>query len=404
LRVSARRLDSDPELWNIFVAVHNYSGTARRIPITLAFGGAPAGSMLLDVRAGGTETHTFQFRTRAAGWIEARLPVRDALEDDNRAILELPELKYVNIAVYTDQPDALRPVLAAHPQVKAVFRPTASYRPTGDGAQVIIADRFAPSALPDVPVVFIEPPDGSPFRTRSTFSEAKNVNWHPVHALTAGIRSQDQRISSGSILAPARNDVVLAEVDGGPVALVRPDKKWMALGFNPVAPDLKYDLTTPLLMANILRWVQPDAFRVAEVHGTRVGSVTAVLEPGTVADPKQIRVLLDKRELPFTVVNNTVRFFAGSPGVVRVLTGDREQVFSLSLPEVGETEWTVPSSVRQGIPAGFGQAISRDLWQFLAAAGALGLIAEWLMFGRRRQLAGSPAATATQTPEWRKAS
>ncbi len=404
--IGARRTDTDPEQWNIFVAIHNYSGTARRVPITLAFGGAPAGSMLVDVRAGATETHTFQYRTKAAGWIEARLPVRDALLDDNRAILELPELKYVNVAVYTEHPEALRPVLAAHPQVRATFYPPAAYRANNNNAQVILADRFTPSPVPNVPIVFIQPPDGSPFRIRSTFSEPKNVTWHPVHAITSGLRSRDERVGSGEILAPARNDIVLADVEGSAIVVVRPEKHWVALGFDPVASDLKFDLSTPLLMANILRWVQSDAFRVAEVHGTPVGTVTATLEPGTAADPSQIRVLIDKQELPYTIVNNTVRFFAGSPGVVRVLAGDREQVFSLSLPEVGESDWSIPAGVRRGLPNGFGQAISRDLWQILAIIGAAGLVIEWLWFGRRRTMTGHVPSTvaASSGPEWRKAS
>jgi len=406
-RVGARRSEKNPEMWDIFVAVHNYGSAPRRVPVTLQFGGAPVGGTVLDVRPGITETQTFHFATKAAGWIEARLSLRDALADDNRAILELPEFKYVNVAVYTDQPDAIRPVLAAHPQVKAAYYTPSEYKPRED-VQVVIADRFNPTPEPKVAAIYIEPPDGSPFRTKSTFAETKRVNWRAGHEITSGIRARDQRVSSGRVLVPGKQDIVLADVEGGgPIALVRPETHAVALGFSPMRGDLRFDLATPLLLANVLRWVEPNAFRLAEVHGSSVGTVNAALEPGAAADPKSIRVLVDKNELPFTIANNQIRFFSGSPGVVRVLQGNREQVYSLSLPEVADADWTVPQAVRRGLPGGFAEAVSRDLWQILAVLGALGLLAEWLFFGRNRLAQGPVAGSATRPSgdaEWRQAS
>jgi hypothetical protein len=401
--IGARRSDTTPGIWDVFVAVHNYGVAPKRVPVTAQFGGAPAGSALLDVKGNSTESYTFHYRTRAAGWIEARLLLSDSLTDDNRAILELPELKVLNVAVYTSEPEAIRPVLSANPQVKASYYSPAEYRPD-NGAEVIIVDRFAPAPEPKTATIYLEPPESSPFRTRTQFSEPRLLRWRSEHEITAGIRARDSRIPSGQILAAAKNDVVLAEVDGGPVALVRPDRKFVALGFHPGRTNLKFDLTTPLLLANVLRWMKPDVFRVSEVHGSSVGSVTASLD--RIADSSRVRVLADGQELPYTLSGNNVRFFSGAPGVVRVLTGDREQVYSLSLPEVGEREWTAPQSARRGVPGLFAQAVSRDLWHILAILGAACLLAEWLIFGRRRETSvQSGGRTAPPGPGfWRKAS
>jgi hypothetical protein len=66
-----------------------------------------------------------------------------------------------------------------------------------------------------------------------------------------------------------------------------------------------------------------------------------------------------------------------------VLAGDREMVYSLTLPQIGQTKWDVPGTVRSGIPryAASGPA-STDLWQWLAVAGALVLLLEWMLYGR----------------------
>jgi len=90
--------------------------------------------------------------------------------------------------------------------------------------------------------------------------------------------------------------------------------------------------------------------------------------------------------VPFTVRDKTLNFFSGSPGGVRVVAGDREYLYSLTLPEMWDTKWTPPADVHAGIPR-FAQIIdtSRDLWPWLALAGGLGLLAEWLMYGRFRR-------------------
>ena len=54
----------------------------------------------------------------------------------------------------------------------------------------------------------------------------------------------------------------------------------VVLGFNPVRSGMKYQLTTPLLFANIIRWMAPDAFRSWELTAGTVGTVDVDLESG----------------------------------------------------------------------------------------------------------------------------
>ena len=82
---------------------------------------------------------------------------------------------------------------------------------------------------------------------------------------------------------------------------------------------------------------------------------------------------------------DNLRFFSGAPGTVRVQMGDRETVYSLALPDVGEAAWRVPAGVRKGVPrAVAAEAAPRNLWPWLALLGGLGLLADWLLYGRSR--------------------
>jgi len=122
------------------------------------------------------------------------------------------------------------------------------------------------------------------------------------------------------------------------------------------------------------------------------------------ADPSTIKVMTeDGGALPFTVDGRSLRFFAGAAGIVRVLTGDRELVYSLTLPQPGDVLWK-PVGTKQGLPPrGPLETAARDFWQWLAILGGLGLLADWILYGRMQR--GTAAATHTiGKPSWRKAS
>jgi len=97
--------------------------------------------------------------------------------------------------------------------------------------------------------------------------------------------------------------------------------------------------------------------------------------------------------VPFTLRDRSLNFFAGVPGTVRVLAGDREYVYSLTLPQLWESRWEPPRDARRGIPrlGGLGDA-SVEVWYWLALLGGAGLLAEWLFYGRFSRGGGRASA------------
>jgi hypothetical protein len=401
-KIGLRRAPSDAEVWDALVSVRNYGTSPKRVPVVLLFGGAPAGSRLIDVAGGKESEATFQFRTRAAGWLEARVLMNDALVEDNRAILEIPALQALNVLVYTTEPELLRPALASHSQIKAIFRSPAEYSAKTD-AQVVVLDRFVPSQLPNAATVWIDPPAGkSPFAVRTSAADVPIVRWRADHDIGSGLHTKQLRLPSTSIFSAAPGDVAVAEVEAGPVIIARPKDRMIALGFHPGHNLMRYELATPLLVANTLRWLSPDVFRSSETYGRTVGAVSVALNGAT--SESKVRVLGDGRELPFTIQDRTVRFFSGVPERVRVITESGEQVHSLSLPELGTTTWAVPAAARRGIPGRFDAVLSRDVWQMLALLGAACLIAEWLLFGKASTRKRTTASPEPEMSTLRKAS
>jgi hypothetical protein len=393
-KIGLRRSPSAPDTWDIFVAVHNYGARARDADLELQFAQSPVGAKTLHLKPGGEEQATFSYKTKIAGYLEARLNVRDVFPQDDRALIELPAQTSVKVEVYSSEPQMLRALIAANPQVEAVFESPEQYNP-GVKADVVVLDRFAPPVAPKANSIWIQPPaSGAPVKVRETRTNAKLDKWRPETELGAGLRTQEVVLESAQVLALNPGDITVAETAAGPLVVARQaadGTRLVQIGFHPGAASMKYQVASPLLMANTLRWLAPEGFRRWDVQAGTVGNVSVPLEKD--ADAASIRVLdADRRPLPFTVSDGLLQFFSGAPGAVRVLRGDHETVYSLTLPDVAEAVFKAPANARHGIPKPSEQeSPPQDLWPWLAFFGGLGLLIDWLLYGRSRMFRLQPS-------------
>jgi hypothetical protein len=392
-KIGMRRSATEPDLWEIYISTHNYGTRARDATLAIDFGPPgnngriPAGSQRLTLPAGADKEASFEYRTSAAGILRVNLTPHDAFPADDYAELELPAQPMLPVTVYSNEPELLRPVLSATPRLAAVYRKPAEYR-AGDKGLVIL-DRFIPPQPPAADSIWIDPPaKGSPIPVRTIVENEPFQGWDAGHPASAGLRTKDFKLERTSVFDPAPTDGRIGEVMQGPVIVSRPGKpKLVVLGFHPVLSGMRYELATPLLFANLLRWVSPEIFRHWEIAGGSVGTVKLVMDQD-VAE-KDVRVTAqDGSPLPFTIHDRALNFFSGTPGSVRVVAGDREYLYSLTLPQLWDAKWDPPADSQKTIPH-FPPVFdsSSDLWPWLALAGALGLLTEWILFGRFRRIA-----------------
>ena len=387
-RVWLRRTPEDAGVWQVFVSAKNYGRQARVAPLTIALGGAVVATRAVSLPPQSETTLTVNLRTRAAGWLEARLDTRDGFPSDDTARLEIPAQPALRVAVFSPQPELLRPLLTADKRVDAQFLSLAAYQAAPPDFDLIILDRLAPPAPPQKPALWIQPPpEASPIPARRASTELELARWNSAHPLGAGLRTRDLKLSSALLLSPQQNDVAVAEArEGALIAARTQSPRAVVLGFHPSLTSLRYELATPLLMANILHWMAPDVFLQREVLAGSPGSLTFDLDE--VHDPDSVRVIDESgTRLPFTLDGKTISFFAPEPGAVRVGAGSLERVFSLSLPALGESQWTPPAGVARG-PGTPQQSppLPRELWPWLVVAGVALIALEWWIYGRRRSL------------------
>jgi hypothetical protein len=390
-RVGMRRKDGDSDTWEVYVSLRNYGSRTHNVNLSMDFGPpgktgrVAAGAQALTLAAGADEEAFFEYKTAAAGILGVSLTPHDAFPGDDHAELEMPAQPNLTVVVYSQQPELLKPALAATPRVTAIYRKPEEYRPDDRG--LLIFDRFVPPQRPAADSIWIDPPaQGSPVPIRTHVEQVQFSKWDSEHPAAAGLHTRDFKLERASIFEAGAGDGRVGEVEAGPVIVTRPGTPKVAvLGFHPALSAMKYELATPLLFANLLRWMSPEIFRRSEISGASVGAVKLVMDKSA-ATPDVKVTGDDGSAVPFTLREKTLNFFSGAPGGVKVVAGDREYLYSLTLPELWDAKWTPPADVHTGIPR-FAQVLetSRDLWPWLALLGAAGLLAEWLMYGRFRR-------------------
>jgi hypothetical protein len=403
-KVGMRRSASEPDVWEIYVSAHNYGTRARTVNLLLDYGPpsadtrTPAGSQALTLPPGGDGEASFEYRTAASGILDVKMLPHDAFPADDQAELELPAQPHLSVTVYSDEPDLLRPVLSATPRLTVVYRKPAEYR-AGDTGLVVL-DRFIPPQRPTADSIWIAPPaDGSPIPVKKTVENVPFAHWDAGNPAAAGLRAKDFKLEKASVFETPPGDAI-GEVDAGPVIAARAGSpKIVVLGFHPALSPMRYELAWPLLFANLLRWVSPEIFLRSEVGGASVGTVKLEVEDGIAA--KDVKVTTeDGSPVPFTLRDKTLNFFAGSPGSVRVLAGDHEYMYALTLPQLWDSRWDPPPDTHRGIPR-FNVVLEHvaDLWPWLALLGGAGLLVEWLLYGRFRMARFAPRMVAREAPE-----
>lgn len=397
-RIGVRRSDQAPDVWDASVSVKNYGDQTRNLRLNLAFAGLQFSPRPLTLAPGEEKSIAYTFSTHVAGTLLASIEPGDTLPTDDHAALALPKPGLLRMAVYSNRPEVMKPLLQANHRLVAEFLRPDQYTPK-PAADVMLLDQFAPPQNPGVPSLWIKPPaDHSPVPVASRGQDVTVSHWNSESSLGAGLHAKAMNLPEAEVFETFQGDIPVAETDKGPVVVARPSTngtpRLAAIGFDPLAGDLRFELTTPLLFANLTRWLAPEAFRASDYTASTVGSISLALDPNERAD--QLSVTDDRGyHVPFTVRNQTVHLYVSRPSVVHIVSPERERTYSFTLPEVADKQWTPPSFVEEGLPAPSSISPSAvDLWQWLALLGGFGLLAEWLWFGRRRKQAKAATKSA----------
>lgn len=418
-RMEVKRSEEDLNSWQATVILKNYASHPRRVRLKTQFAGTAFAPRAFTLAPGEQAAAQYNFATRVPGRLSAEITPDDNLPGDNRAALDLPRIGMLKVVAFTARPEVLRPLLDANHRLSVKFFEPSQYQPE-PGADVVLLDHVTVRQPPKAPTLWIDPPTAaSPLPLKTLVRDAVIKNWHSETPLGTGLHAKGTHVESAEVFETFEGDVPVASVPEGPIVVARPSgethAKFAVIGFDPLGGQLRFQVTTPLLFANLLAWLAPDVFRTIEITAGHVGAATIALDPSETPDRIRISTTeprawvpsgpsaMGLSSVPFTVQHHTLQIFAIEPSVIHILSGARERLLSLTLPELAEFEWKPPANAAAGLPPTTNSTrMAIDLWKFLAALGGFGLLFEWILFGRTRVLKSrkySPAPISNQAPQ-----
>jgi hypothetical protein len=386
--VGIRRDDRNPSLWHVAVTVRNYGTRARSLYLRTRLGRSPVALHSLSLGPENESVAEYSIDQKQEGPLTFDLKPDDALSVDNSVTLRLPSGSRTRLAVFTNRPQVFKPLAETDGNLSVTFFNPAQYRPNID-ADIVVLDRIAPPEPPRLPSLWIAPPrEGSPVPVRTVAAQGVVKDWNSETALGTGLRERETRVRNADVFQPSSDDITVASTSEGPVIVAhsktRDHAKFIVLGFDPVQEEARVQATVPLLFANLFRWLAPQAKQTSEVEASVVGGtivpITSTEELGS------LHVTDDAgTSVPFTIQNRLLEFFTNSPSVVMVQSEDAVRTVSPILADVAESVWVPPLNSKLGLPHSISLPPAvRDLWKWLALAGALGLLVEWFLFGQKR--------------------
>ena len=362
----------------LVVGLKNYGPRPEQRELELRRGGVLLATRRIGLPAGGQQTLHFRLPASGPDLVEARLLGSDALAVDDRARTILPRQVTFHARVVGPRNLFAEKALAALPGLVL----TRSEHPPGEGLTMWQGE--APWPLPPGVHILLHPPS-SWIRGESldqAFAlqpeRAPLLNEVPLADLAvAGVTPLD--LPPGSeILAKAGPWPALALVRQGPTTA-------LVLAFDLYRSDLPLSPALPLLFANLVE---------SELGGGR-GPVDPESVPG---QPLEIRTLesvwVQGPDLSVHLTSEAGRAILPDPdrtGVYQVQVGEEIWPVAMNMLDPREsdlaTRLPAPQQDQPTPPPTSPSRISgvAEFWPWLAGAGLLALLAEWLVDQRRRR-------------------
>jgi len=363
----------------LVVGVRNYGPRPEQRELELRRGGMLLAARRVGLPAGGRDTLGFRLPASGSDLLEARLLGSDALAVDDRAWTILPGRVVHSARVVGPRNLFAERALAAIPGLEL----TRSENPQGAG--LVLWQGEAPWPLPPGVHILLRPP--AAWRRGEPLAQAFTLQPEQTPLLDE-VPLADLAVAGVTPLNLPPGSEVLARAGPHPaLALVRQGQATaLVLAFDLYRSDLPLSPALPLLFANLVE---------SELGGGR-GPVDSESVPGQPLEIRTLEPVWVQRpdETSVRLESEGGRAILPDPdrtGVYQVRVGEKVWPVALNMLDPRESDltrrlpaprWDLPAPHPTPPSQRFGIA---EFWPWLAAAGLLALLAEWLVDQRRRR-------------------
>jgi hypothetical protein len=381
-RLSLRRDAAQPDRWRLLTQLKNYSKEKSDVLLEFSVNGQAIGRHKVSLASEALANAEDEFTWDQGGMLQAEISPSDALQADDRAIVNIPTFRTVRVAVFADNASPfatdLLGVLSSNPYVQAQILPAelgANISP-----DIAIYQGVNPPGRPDFNSIWFL--SGAPIAGSRPL---RVTGWNSQHPATRWVRTRDISVRNSAALKVQPGDTVLAYTEGDPpapliLAREQEGRRILIIGFNPHDSNFPLESAFPLLMAGSVEWMTHSVDEVAD--SLSAGEIDL---PG----PASKIVAPSGSDVPFAHQGADVHFLASETGMYRIVAPSGEKTIAVNPP-------ALPAQRVQLTPAEAAE-IEReplpppawDLWRWLALLAIVALWLEWWLYyaARERQRA-----------------
>jgi hypothetical protein len=372
--------------WKMTVALRNYGPNPCDVTLKTSLSSADFPAMREHLDPGKNAREEYNFAGKQGGSLDVAVSPEDGLSSDHHVALELPPSTATRIVVYTSRPEIIRSLMETVPDAAILLKRQEYYQPNLRDADLVILDRI-PSAVSGVlPTLWIAPSgESSPFQMKTVVMDPTRISWNTHAPATEGLHNEGALLTSASVYQVRAGDTPVLRIPEGPIVVLRPAKagepRRAMLGFDPVDDKVRYEVTTPLLFINLVRWLTAQSIAPTQIAVDHAGAAQIDLADGETLEDIQVMrggitgtPLLDR--------DRQVHLFAVQPVSLRFFHQGRKQELAIALPEIAEKQWR-PASSQLAEPAPHGTLKPGSLWRWLIVLGLAAMLLEWWLFGKK---------------------
>src|SRR5581483_8453756 len=244
--------------------VRSFSHAEEKFLLNLKAGGKILATRAYTLAPGKTLAVSFE-NVPSHPYYEAEIAAADPLPLDNRRFAVAPPSGAIKVLAVSPRPgglDSLRAIPGVELQIVA---PEAYRKASLESHAVEIFQYSAPAALPETPALFILPPAQNPLvDVAGNAADPLVTGWRESHPLTRYINFSLFRPPYARPLKPGFSSQSVIDGAGGALAIAveRNNRRYVALGFDPLPFLGRRNLPMSIFMLNALQWLgasQPQA-------------------------------------------------------------------------------------------------------------------------------------------------
>ena len=381
-RLSLRRDAARPDRWRLLTQLKNYSNEKADVVLAFSVNGQPLGKRKVTLAPEALSNAEDEFTWDRGGMLQAEISPSDALQADDRAMVNLPTFRTVRVAVFASNASPfasdLLSVLSSNPYVQAqILPPELSVNISPDVA--IYQGVNLPAQPAFNSIWFLSGPSLAGSRP------LRVTGWNSRHPVTRWVRTHDISVRNPAPLKVQPGDTVLAYAEGDPpapliLAREQDGRKILIIGFNPHDSNFPLESAFPLLMAGSVEWMTHSVDEVADSLST--GEIDL---PG----PAAKIIAPSGKEVPFARKGSDVHLLALETGMYRIVASGSETSIAVNPPALPAQRVQLTAAETAAVEREPLPPAAWDLWRWLVLLAIVALWLEWWLYyaARERQRA-----------------